>query len=134
NWKMAKPVAKESIILSTLGVIATALITGLFCYFVLGFDLLEGLLIGSVIGSTDYASVSNILRSKNLNLKYSSASLLELESGSNYPTAYTMTMVFLSIIAGSDVSIPVLILSQIAFGVGIGAVFAYVIGKLLSHL
>jgi len=52
------------------------------------------MLIGSIVGSTDYASVSNILRSKNLNLKYNTASLLELESGSNDPTAFTMTMVF----------------------------------------
>lgn len=134
NWNMAKPVAKESIILSSLGVVVTAVVTGLFAYFVLGFELLEGMLIGSIVGSTDYASVSNVLRSKNLNLKYNSASLLELESGSNDPAAYTMTMVFLSIIIGTDVSIPILILSQIAFGIAVGAIFAFVIGKLLTHL
>lgn len=134
NWKMAKPVAKESIILSSLGVIVTAVITGLFCYFVLGFELLEGMLIGSIIGSTDYASVSNVLRSKNLNLKYNSASLLELESGSNDPAAYTMTMVFLSIIIGSDVSVPLVILSQIIIGIAFGSFFAFVIGKLLTKL
>lgn len=134
NWNMAKPVAKESLILSSLGVVVTAIVTGLFCYFVLDFELLEGMLIGSVIGSTDYASVSNILRSKNLNLKYNSASLLELESGSNDPTAYTMTMVFLSVIIGTDLSIPILIISQIALGIVTGAIFALIIGKLLTHL
>ena len=134
NWNMAKPVAKESILLSSLGVVVTAGITGLFTHFVLGFGLLEGLLVGAVVGSTDYASVSNVLRSKNLNLKYNTASLLELESGSNDPAAYTMTMVFLSIILGTDVSIPVLILSQIAFGIGVGALFAFVIGKLIANL
>lgn len=134
NWKMAKPVAKEAIILSSLGVVATALITGLFCHYVLGLELLESMLIGSIVGSTDFASVSNILRSKNLNLKYNSASLLELESGSNDPTAYTMTMVFLSVIIGSEVSIPILIISQVAFGIAMGFVFAYVIGKLLKKL
>ncbi|MDR7871036.1 MAG: potassium/proton antiporter [Tissierellaceae bacterium] len=134
NWNMAKPVAKEAIILSSLGVVATALVTGLFTHFVLGFELLEGMLIGSIVGSTDYASVSNILRSKNLNLKYNSASLLELESGSNDPTAYTMTMVFLSVIIGSDVSIPILILSQVALGVIMGFVIAFVVGKLIRIL
>lgn len=134
NWNMAKSVAKESILLSSLGVVVTAGITGLFTHFVLGFGLLEGLLVGAVVGSTDYASVSNVLRSKNLNLKYNTASLLELESGSNDPAAYTMTMVFLSIILGTDVSIPVLILSQIAFGIGVGALFAFVIGKLIANL
>lgn len=134
NWKMAKPVAKEAIVLSSLGVVATALVTGLFCHFVLGFDLLEGMLIGSIVGSTDYASVSNVLRSKKLNLKYNTAPLLELESGSNDPTAYTMTMVFLSVIIGSDVSIPILILSQVAIGIAMGFVFAYGIGKLLRKI
>lgn len=134
NWNMAKPVAKESIVLSSLGVVATAVITGLFIHYVLGFGLLESMLIGSIIGSTDFASVSNILRSKNLNLKYNTASLLELESGSNDPAAYTMTMVFLSLMIGSDVSVPILILSQIAIGIAIGVVFAFVIGKLLTNL
>ena len=134
NWKMAKPVAKEAIVLSSLGVVATALVTGLFCHYVLGFNLLEGMLIGSIVGSTDYASVSNILRSKNLNLKYNTASLLELESGSNDPAAYTMTIVFLSVIIGSDVSIPILILSQVILGIVLGFVFAFLIGKLLKNL
>ena len=134
NWRMAKPVAKEAIVLSSLGVVVTALVTGLFCHYVLGFNLLEGMLIGSIVGSTDYASVSNILRSKNLNLKYNTASLLELESGSNDPTAYTMTMVFLSVIIGSEISIPVLILSQVALGILMGFVFALIIGRLLKNL
>lgn len=134
SWKMGKSVAKEAIILSSLGVIATALLTGAFCHYVLGFSLLEGMLIGSIIGSTDYASVANVLRSKNLNLKYNTASLLEIESGSNDPTAYTMTMVFLSVIMGTDMSIPAMILSQIALGVALGFVFAFVMGKLLKKL
>ncbi len=134
NWKMARPVAKEAIILSSLGVIVTALLTGLFAHFILGFNLLEGMLIGSIVGSTDYASVSNILRSKKLNLKYNTAPLLELESGSNDPTAYTMTMVVLAVIMGTDVSIPVLILSQIAVGLGVGFAFALGLGRLLQYV
>lgn len=134
NWNMAKPIAKEAIVLSSFGVVVTALITGLFLHYVLGFDLLEGMLIGSIVGSTDYASVSNILRSKNLNLKYNTAPLLEIESGSNDPAAYTMTMVFLSLIVGSKVSAPIMILTQIALGIVMGFIFAYVIGKLIKKL
>ena len=133
NWNMAKPVAKEAIVLSSLGVVATALITGLFLHYVLGFDLLEAMLIGSIVGSTDFASVSNILRSKKLNLKYNSASLLELESGSNDPAAFTMTMVFLSVIAGSKVSIPILVLTQIIIGFAVGFIFAYGVEKLIKN-
>lgn len=134
NWNMAKPVAREAIILSSLGVVVSALLTGLFLHYVMGFDLLESMLIGSIVGSTDYASVSNILRSKNLNLKYNTAPLLELESGSNDPAAYTMTMVFLSLIVGSKVSAPIMILTQIVLGIGMGFVFAFIIGKLITRL
>ena len=81
SWKMAKPVAKEAIVLSSLGVVITALITGLFFHYVLGFDFIESMLIGSIVGSTDYSSVSNILRSKKLNLKYNTASYLNLKVG-----------------------------------------------------
>lgn len=133
NWKMAKPVSKEAIVMSSLGVVVTALLTGFFAHYVLGFGLLEGMLIGAIVGSTDYSSVSNILRSKNLNLKYNSASLLELESGSNDPAAYTMTMVVLAVIMGTDVSIPGLIISQIALGLGIGFGAAYLLGRLLQN-
>ncbi len=131
SWKMTKPVAKEAIILASLGVIATALLTGLFCHYILGFSMLEGMLIGSIVGSTDYASVSNILRSKNLNLKYNTAPLLELESGSNDPTAYTMTMVFLSVMLGSKMSIPLMVVSQVTIGLGVGFVYAFLVGKFL---
>lgn len=132
NWKMAKPVAKESIILSFFGTAATALITGFFCYKVLGFSYLEGMLIGSIVGSTDYSSVSNILRSRNLNLKYSSAPLLELESGSNDPTAYTMTMVFLSLLMGKNISVPLTILMQIVIGLGMGFLLAFLISRMIE--
>ncbi len=85
RWGEARPVAAKAILLSTLGVIITAALVGLFCYLVLRISLLESLLIGSVISSTDAASVFNILRNKRLNLKYNTASLLEVESGSNDP-------------------------------------------------
>ena len=134
NWSMVKPVSREAIVLSSLGVITTALLTGIFCHYVLGFSMLEGMLVGSIVGSTDYASVSNVLRSKNLNLKYNSAPLLELESGSNDPTAYTMTMIVLSLIMGTDVSVPLLITAHVAIGLAGGFVLAYLIGKLLTHV
>ena len=81
--------------MSTLGVAATAILTGAFCCLVLKMEWLEGLLIGSVISSTDAASVFSILRSKKLNLKGGLASLLEIESGSNDPVAYLMVIIVL---------------------------------------
>lgn len=134
NWSMGKPVVKEAVTLASLGVVATGILTGLFVHYVFKFDMLESMLLGSIVASTDYSSVSNILTSKNLNLKYNTAPLLELESGSNDPTAYTMTMLFLSVIAGTKISIPIMILKQIGFGLIVGFIMAYLIGKVLKRL
>ncbi|MBU5668379.1 potassium/proton antiporter [Peptoniphilus sp. MSJ-1] len=134
NWNMAKPTAKEAIVLASLGVVLTAFITGGFCYFILKFSLLESMLLGSVVASTDYASVSGILVSKNLNLKYSTAPLLEIESGSNDPTAYTMTMVFLSLIMGTDISVPVLVLKQVVIGISAGFLLGIIFFKIIEIL
>ena len=69
NIKASKPVAAKAIVLSSLGTVLTAVFVGLFCYIVLGMGLLEGMLCGSVLSSTDAASVFSILRSKKLALK-----------------------------------------------------------------
>lgn len=129
NWKMCKNVAFKATILSTIGVVGTSLLTSAFCHYILHFNLLEALLLGSIVGSTDYACVSNILISKKLNLKYQTAPLLEIESGSNDPTAYTLTIIFLSILLNHNIFIPSLIFKQFIFGgiigLGIGFLFIY---------
>ena len=68
KWSEAKPVALSGSILASVGVVLTAGLVGLFCHFVLHFPMLESLLIGSVLSSTDAASVFSVLRSKKLNL------------------------------------------------------------------
>lgn len=100
NWRLAKPVAVEAAVLSTVGVALTAGITGLFCHLVLKMELMESFLLGSVISSTDAASVFSILRSKKLGLKDNTDSLLEMESGSNDPCSYMLTVVALTVMAG----------------------------------
>jgi len=85
------------------------------------------------VGSTDYASVSNILRSKNLKFKYNTASLLELESGSNDPTAFTMTMVFLSAIIGTKLSVSGFDFIPGCFGNCYGLYFFICYRKLLKN-
>lgn len=130
KWNTARPVAVKSILLSTFGVLITAGLTGLFCYFFLGFDLMEGMLIGAVLGSTDAASVFSILRSQKLNLKYGTAPMLEIESGSNDPCAYTLTVILLSAMGGSvSVSqIAYVIFSQIVYGMIAGVAIALLAG------
>ncbi len=126
KWQTARPVAGKAVLLSTLGVIVTAFLTCFFCYQVLHFSFSESFLIGAVLSSTDAASVFSILRSKNLNLKDSTAPLLEIESGSNDPIAYMLTMVALAMISGnSDTSVPLMMITQIGVGISIGIACAW---------
>lgn len=126
SWKEARPVAFKAALLSSLGVVLTAGLTGLFCHFALGIGWLESILIGSVIGSTDAASVFSILRAKQLNLKYNTASLLEVESGSNDPFAYMLTAVTIAVINGSAQGggLAYMLFAQIAYGAFFGALIA----------
>lgn len=128
NWKKAKPVAVPSILMSSLGVVITAGLTGLFCHLIIKMTLLEGLLVGTVVASTDAASVFAVLRAQKLNLKGSLASLLEVESGSNDPIAYMLTIVVLAMMKSSgDLSFWsgfLLILTQIGFGLIVGFLLA----------
>ena len=102
DWEQAKPVALKAGLLSTLGVALTALITGIFCHYVFDMSWVAALAIGSIIGSTDAASVFSILRSRKLNLRDNTASMLELESGSNDPIAYMLTVLFIQMLHNSE--------------------------------
>ena len=62
NWKAARPVIGPAVAMSTLGVVLTALLTGWFCHFLFGGNIWQSLLIGSVVASTEAASVFAILR------------------------------------------------------------------------
>ena len=97
-----KPVLGPGITLATLGVLLTAGITGVVLYFLLGarsdLSLLFCLLLAATMSSTDSASVFSILRGKGLSLKHNLRPTLELESGSNDPMAYVLTLTFISLV------------------------------------
>ncbi len=133
NLKEAKSVLVPSVVLSTLGVAGTAGLVALFVHFVLHLPWLESLLIGSVISSTDAASVFNILRSRKLALKHHTDSLLELESGSNDPISYMLTTVTLTFMAGQEVSVPVMLAKQLLLGIGCGILMGVVAVWLLKR-
>lgn len=125
KWKTAGNVAGRAICLSTVGVLITAGITGVFCYFVLHFSYAESFLIGAVLSSTDAASVFSILRTKKLNLKNSTAPLLEIESGSNDPVSYLLTMIGIIILNGGKLTnLPYFTFAQIVYGIAIGVIIA----------
>jgi cell volume regulation protein A len=94
KWHDIKPVFWQGVTLSTLGVILTAAIIGLLTHLLTDFTLIEGFLLGSVVSSTDAAAVFSILRSRKIGLKGNLRPLLELESGSNDPMAFVLTIIF----------------------------------------
>lgn len=129
KWKKAKMVSVPAILLSTLGVVITAGLTGLFCYYVLKTSIFEGILLGCIVASTDAASVMSILRSRNLKLKNNIDTLVEFESGSNDPTAYMLTSIMLMFVTSSEpmgAGILVMLFRQIIFGVLVGLLLSKV--------
>jgi len=99
-----KPILKEGLVLSTLGVLLTAVSLGSFVWLITDFTIYESLLLGSIVSSTDAAAVFSILRSKSLALKSNLRPTLELESGSNDPTAYVLTIAFLTLVVHQNQS------------------------------
>ena len=137
NLKAAKPVLGKAVLLSSLGSFITAGLVGLFAIFVLRMETLEGMLLGAVICSTDAASVFSILRSRKMDLRYNTASLLEVESGSNDPFSYLLTVVVLSLMQGERLSagrIAQMLLLQIVVGIAVGAAISFVTVRLLRLL
>ncbi len=123
KWNSIKPVFKVGISLSTIGVVLTAVLFGLIAYTILKLSILESLLIGAIISSTDAAAVFSILRSRGVNLKPRLTPLLELESGSNDPVAVILTTTLISFITNQNTSVGGaigLFALQIAVGILVG--------------
>lgn len=128
KWESVKPVLKNGLSLSTLGVLITALSVGLFASFILKIPWAEGMLIGAIVSSTDAAAVFSILRTRNIGLKGTLRPLLELESGSNDPMAYFLTVSFIDLVMQPEASILVLI-PKFLKGMVIGAGCGFAMGK-----
>ncbi|MFN3480216.1 MAG: potassium/proton antiporter [Thermodesulfovibrionales bacterium] len=133
NWASVRPVFWSSIALSTFGVFIAALLVGWFAMYVLGFSLLEGLLLGAIISSTDAAAVFSVLRSKRVSLRGNLKPLLELESGSNDPMAVLLTVGFIRLLLNPGDSvldlIPMFIKQML-----LGALMGYFMGHGMAYL
>ena len=134
RWSSVRAVIGESALLASAGVVVTAASVALFCHYALGWQWAESLLMGSVISSTDAASVFSILRTKSLGLKRNTSPILEVESGSNDPCSYMLTAICLSLLGGelSAGGILLMLLMQIAFGIIFGLVIAKIAQLILK--
>lgn len=130
------PVIVPGLLLSTVGVLLTALLTGVFIWWLSGmswtnihFALLPSLLLAATMSSTDSVSVFGILGSQNVGLRHHLRPLLELESGSNDPMAYMLTIILIGAITqGSDISAGSIIL-QLFLQFGVGGAAGLICGK-----
>lgn len=145
DFRSIKPVIRQGVALSTLGVVFTVAFTGGFIWFLsmrmpqaLPFGVLGCFLLAAAMSSTDSASVFSILRGSRLKLKNNIGSVLELESGSNDPVAYVLTITLVQIITAvndpyiehsSNAAVLYVMLftliCQIAIGAGVGIGMGY---------
>ena len=131
-----RPILAPGIVLSTVGVLLTALLTGVFIWWISGmswsniyFPLTTSLLLAATMSSTDSASVFAILRSQKINLKHNLRPMLELESGSNDPMAYMLTIVLIQLSASAGMGVGEVALSFVV-QFAVGALSGYVLGRL----
>lgn len=114
---------KPAALLATLGVVATAGVTGLAASWMLGVPLLAGLLLGSIVASTDAAAVFSVLRSQGLQLRARVAATLEIESGSNDPMAIFLTVGLVQVLTArldSGWALAMLFATQMGVGALVG--------------
>ncbi len=131
-----RPVLLPGLILSTAGVLVTAMVTGLFIWWLSGmswtnihFALLPSLLLAATMSSTDSASVFGILGSQKVSLRNNLRPMLELESGSNDPMAYMLTIILLQTITlGGGLSTGQILL-ELLLQFGVGAAGGYLMGR-----
>ncbi len=137
DWPRVRPVLRHGVVLATLGVTLTAAVEGVVAHYLLRFSLLEGLLLGAIVSSTDAAAAFSILRAKSLELKGSLRPLLELESGSNDPMAVLLTVGMIQLITLPEatlgnmaVSFVVQLVVGAALGLGLGWGLVLLINRL----
>src|SRR5690554_4639240 len=122
-----KLVWKPASVLATLGVLVTAAITGLAAAYILDLPLLQGLLLGAIVGSTDAAAVFSLLRNAGIHINRRLKSTLEIESASNDPMAIFLTVGLLEILV-NDMEFGVDLLQLFVMQMGIGAVIGLAVG------
>lgn len=127
RMRAIRAVWKPAALLATVGVLVTSIVTGIAAARIMDLPLLEGLLLGSIVGSTDAAAVFALLRSAGVHLNERLSATLEVESGSNDPMAIFLTVGLLEVLLHRmEPGLP--LLQFFFFQMGIGAVAGLVVG------
>lgn len=122
-----KMVWRPASLLATLGVLVTALVTGVAAAYILDLPLLEGLLLGAIVGSTDAAAVFSLLRNAGIHINKRLKSTLEIESASNDPMAIFLTVGLLEVLV-NDMPFGLGLLQLFVMQMGLGAVVGLLVG------
>ncbi len=135
-----KPILGPGIVLSTAGVLLTTVLLGGFLYWLATFDTFSihlalpiALLLAATVSSTDSASVFGLLRSQNMHLKEGLKPILELESGSNDPMAYMLTIALIQYITGDGEGSAATILVTFLLQFTVGSAMGYLMGRLSAY-
>ncbi|CAG9415491.1 K(+)/H(+) antiporter NhaP2 [Providencia alcalifaciens] len=135
--KSIKLVWKPAFTLATFGVLITAGITGLAAAYILGIPLLEGLLLGAIVGSTDAAAVFSLLRNAGIYLNERLQATLEIESATNDPMAIFLTVGLLQLLMNQQSSgseLILLFISQMGIGAIVGISVGWISIKIINKI
>jgi potassium/hydrogen antiporter len=119
---------KPALTLATVGVLLTSVTIGLFAAWILGLPIIYGLLLGSIVGSTDAAAVFSVLKSAGFKLEERLESTLEVESGSNDPMAIFLTLGMIEIVLGER-SPGIGMIQLLLLQLGVGSLAGILLGK-----
>jgi cell volume regulation protein A len=135
NFRIA---AWPALLLATVGVVVTAVLTGVAAQWLLGLGWIESFLIGAVVGSTDAAAVFFLLHLHGLDVKPRVRSVLEVESGLNDPMAVFLTVgcveLLLADVAEPSWRLALDFANQIAGGAAIGLAAGFALVWLINRL
>jgi cell volume regulation protein A len=131
KWKDVQPILWHAVSLSTIGVLVTTAAIGFFIHYVFHLKLIEGFLIGAIISSTDAAAVFSVLRGSGTILKGNMRPVLELESGTNDPTAIMLTIILIEMIRVDEFSVLKTILFLV-MQIGLGGIVGYTSGYFMA--